>query len=257
MQWILAQHYKPVDIAAAFTWTTLLGIDREMLSRTRLFQGHFYGPLEQVTGTHCNVFTILRDPIERALSHYGHVFRDEKHYLHQRAHELGTLDAYLEDRTTQMTISNFQSRMLAMDFDVQTFYSNMTPEERRRWRLEQHMETTDFGLTGDQIFSAAQAKLDSFFLVGITEKFPATLALLCHKLGWKYPMDSSAQNINVERPRQTELAEHTLRRLRELNSVDIALYTSACNAFELAINNLLIDTVNKNSHRGLFQRFIT
>lgn len=256
MQWTLAQYYTADEIAPAFTWTTLLGIDRPALSRSRLFQGHFYGPLEQIIGTACNTFTVLRDPIERALSHYGHVLSDKMHYLHRRALELETLDAYLEDRTTQMTVSNFQSRMLAMDFDVQQFYSNLKTEERQQWLLERYIETTDFELQSNVLFSRAQAKLQTFFLVGVTERFPATLAILCHSLGWKYPESTSDKNINVQRVRQNELAEHTLKRLKELNAIDIAVYSAAYDTFDNRINNLLINMANTSSNGSLLRRLI-
>lgn len=256
MQWILSQHFAQEEIAAAFTWTTLLGLDRKTLSRQKLFQGHFYGPLEKLVRQPLFRFTVLRDPVERALSHYGHVLRDNAHYLHQRALELGSLEAYLEDPVTQMTISNFQSRMLALDFDVEEMYSNLTDAERTNWQLERYIETTDFGLYGSELLSAAQAKLDSFDFVGITERFAETLALLCHKRGWKYPIEVHDKNINERRPRQTEFPASTLLRLTELNEIDIALYRNASAAFDESYRQMLAELIPGNSKKKCLQRFL-
>lgn len=232
MQSILSSHYEAAQTAAAFTWTTLLGIDKDALSKKVLFQGHFYGPLENVAAVQCNTFTILRDPIERALSHYGHVCRDENHYLHGHAVALGTLEAYLDDPIARMTVSNFQSRMLALDFDIETYYNELSELERAQWCLERHIETTDFGLTEAQIHSSAKKKLDQFFLIGITEQFPQTLALLCNKMEWKYPQREAKENTNPERLRQSDIHPNTLQKLQQLNAVDLAIYSAAKTSFQ-------------------------
>lgn len=254
IQSTLAKHFTADEIVSAGDWTTLLELDPKQLSGAKLVQGHFYGSLEQVAGKQFNTFTILRDPIERALSHYGHILKVQNHYLHPRAVELGSLDAYMEDLTAQKTISNFQSRMLAIDTDVQDFYKKLSKEDRQRWQLEQHVETTDFESSNDKIYAHAQAKLKSFFFVGITERFSATLALLCKELRWKYPVNIADQNVNRDRPLQSQLSHQTIKRLKELNKIDIALYSQACKVFDQKIDSALINVANSSANTSFLYR---
>jgi hypothetical protein len=251
MQTILSQHFAPGEIAAAGDWTSLLRLDRKGLSRAKLFQGHFYGSMESIIGRPCFRFTILRDPVERALSHYGHVLRDERHYLHRRALELGSIDAYIDDPTTRMTLSNFQSRMLALEFDVEKYYGNLTEAERQAWALERHIETAELGSTGDQLLTMAREKLESFDAVGITEHFPQTLALLCYRQRWEYPTEIQARNVNAQRIPRSELRSGTIQRLQELNDVDIALYSTARTMLESSCHEMLVDLVNRRAYKGL------
>jgi hypothetical protein len=256
IQSLLAQYYAPKDIAEAGSLTTLLGLDRKMLSRKKLFQGHFYGPLEQIVGQNCFSFTILRDPIDRALSHYGHVLTHKIHYLHQRAIELGSFDAYLEDPLAQMTVSNFQARMLSLDCDIEGLYKGLTDKARANWELEKYIETTDFGLNGQALLYAAQAKLDKFGLVGITERFDETLALLMYKLGWPYPAEIHDQNVNPLRIRRSELSPRTLQRLSNLNEIDNVLYLVASKAFDKNFNQFLMELVTRYSKKSILQRLM-
>lgn len=256
MQRILSQHFSPDDIASSWSWTPLLAEDRKSLGRKKLFQGHFYGPLERLIGRECFCFTILRDPIERALSHYGHVVSDTNHYLHRRALELGSFPAYLEDPITRMTVSNFQARMLAMNVDVAAMFEDLTQEERSGWYLERHIETTDFGFENNEILAAAQERLSKCDVVGLTERFAETLALLCYKCGWPYPSEIQHHNVNKNRPRQFQLSPDILQRLVELNETDIALYHIACNVFEGDFHQILAEMISSRCRTGIWRTLL-
>lgn len=256
MQWLLARHFAQSDIAEAGNWTSLLDLGRNAITKKKLFQGHFFGPLEQLVGKRLFTFTLLRDPVERALSHYGHVMRDTTHYLHQQAVALGSFDAYIENPETRMTVSNFQARMLALEFDVESLYRGLSPMERASWYVERHIETTDFGLGGDALLSAAQSVLDRFEMVGITERFRHSLALLCYKRSWSYPEEMVDRNVNLGRIRCTDLAPSTLQRLEQLNDVDVPLYEHARTNFEAEFDRMVISSVNEHQKSLGLGRFI-
>lgn len=256
MQAPLARHFNADDIAAAITWTPLLGLDREYLVRKKLFQGHFFGPLEQYIGLRCFRFTILRDPVERALSHYGHVLRDDQHYLHQRALELGSFEAYLDDPVTRMTTINFQARMLALDSDVEAIYRKLSDQERTEWCLERYIETTLFEPDESVLLAKAKKRLASIDVVGITERFEETMALLCYKRGWPFPDEIQARNVNDARPRRTALASSTLNRLADLNAIDIALYELARQKFSADFHLMISLLVTAHAARTPLKRLI-
>lgn len=254
MQELLSARFEPDDIAAAITWTTLLGADRKAICQKKLFQGHFFGPLEQFVGQQCFRFTVLRDPIERALSHYGHVLRDEQHYLHQRALELGSFEAYLDDPVASMTVTNFQARMLALDCDIEAIYCGLTDQERTAWQLERYIETTLLEPNDSFLLEKAQARLADFDVVGLTERFEETLALLCYKRGWAFPDAIHPKNVNIERPRRTALVPGTLNRLTELNSIDAALYDSAHQRFSDDFRQMLARLVSARADKKVLAR---
>lgn len=255
MQWLLAQHFAVDEIAVAGNLTTLLGFNREQLSNKKLFQGHFFGTLDQIIFNSFR-FTILRDPVERALSHYGHVMRDDQHYLHRRALELGSFEAYLDDPVTRMTVINFQARMLALDCDVEAIYRKLSDQERTEWHLERYIETTLFELDESALLAKAQKRLASIDVVGITERFEETLALLCYKRDWPFPDEIQARNVNDARPRRTALASSTLNRLADLNAIDIALYELARQKFSADFHRMISRLVTAHAARTPLKRLI-
>jgi hypothetical protein len=249
MQWVLSQKYGHGQIAAR-TWTELLLQDRNKLSNAKLIQGHFYGSVESVFGRSFSTFTMLRDPIERALSHYGHVIRDKNHYLHARAMALGSLSAYIEDSVTQMTISNFQARMLAFDEDVEKIFATLGEDDIRSWQLERTIETTHYSNDSDILLETARSRLKNFFLVGITEKFTQSLALICRELGWNYPNKLEIRNTNPDRLLASEADLSIINRLQDLNKLDILIYREQVKALEGKVDEALISLANKRALWG-------
>lgn len=238
---------RPDSVCPAYTWTTLLSIPSSELHQYKIFSGHFYGQIEQQINTDLFKFSLLRDPLERAFSHYGHVIRDPSHYLHRRATELGSFQAYLEDPLTRTSISNFQSRMLAINADVKSIYQGMTDTEKASWALEKHLETTDFGASEDQILWAAKARITNFDLIGITERLSEFIALLCLKLSWPYPKTLVSTNINIKRPKHEEQPDQIIETLKNINNIDIALYDWAKDRFDEQLMLALTKTVTYNA----------
>lgn len=259
LQHLMRQHVSSSCVCPAGSWTTLLNLDKAEIARYKLFQGHFYGQTGFGIGQSCFSFTILRDPVERALSHYGHIVRDPEHYLHQRAMELRSIDAFLEDPVTRMTVSNFQARMLALDVDVEAIYRDLSDEQKSTWFLERFIETNEFGLYGQELLEVVKKKLETFAFVGVTEKLNEAIALLCYKLSWRYPDKITNQNVNTSRLKRGDVAQSTLAHLERLNEVDLALYEWAQQEFHTKFMHVLADLINKRATKGWarFLPFIT
>jgi hypothetical protein len=198
---------------------------------------------------------MLRDPIERALSHYGHVLRDSSHYLHHRAVKLGSLDAYLKDPITRLTVSNFQTRLLALKSDPQAIFRNLTDSQRKDWALERKLETMELHISDNQMQEEAQARLSQFGFVGLTERFEESVALLCHELGWRFPAKISDENVNRARPKRSQISDSDLNLLTELNQLDHELYLWAEIIFRHRLCTLFAALL-KCRRQGLVQKFI-
>lgn len=248
LQVILGARFRQPDICPAHNWTELLALDPQTAGRYKLFEGHFYGGLEPFLDRDIYTFTLLRDPIERALSHYGHVLWDSGHYLHHRAVELGSLDAYLKDPVTRLTVSNFQTRLLALKADPQEMFRGLSDSQRKDWALERKLETMEPPILDSQMLEEAQARLSQFGLVGLTERFEESVALLCHELGWDFPAQISDENVNRARPKRTQIPDSALSLLTELNQLDIELYRWAEVIFRQRLCTLFSALIKHHGH---------
>ena len=65
-------------------WSELLRRDRATLGEFDLFIGHFYTALPSYLDEKLVTFTFLRHPVNRSVSHYLHIMREQSHYLHER-----------------------------------------------------------------------------------------------------------------------------------------------------------------------------
>jgi hypothetical protein len=238
---VLDAAFEPKAICPAHNWTGLLSASRTDLRRYRLVAGHFYGGLEPRMNARCFAFTFLRDPVDRALSHYGHVLHDSRHYLHRRALELGSIDAYLADPETRMTISNFQARMLAWQGDPEAMFSGLSEEERRAEVLERRMELGDSAMSERDILAAAMARIGRMDMAGLTERFDESLAVLCHALGWPYPRNLRRENVGRSGLKRADLPTSTLRALEACNQLDLELCEHACRLLEKRVNEMFAD----------------
>ena len=78
---ILERRFDGELICPVHLWHDLLRISRDYLRRYRLFRAHFYSYLNHFLGTDLAHLTMLRDPVERSVSHFEYVRRAPEHYF--------------------------------------------------------------------------------------------------------------------------------------------------------------------------------
>jgi hypothetical protein len=87
-----------------------------------------------------------------------------------------------------------------------------------------------------EICERAKENLVRYFsVVGLSERFEESLALMKLRFGWKLQRYSSF-NVTRTRPKKADLPRSTLDLILEKNSFDISLYDCAANIFQTAIN---------------------
>ena len=129
----------------------------------QLISGHTpYGFHEYIPGS-STYFTFLRDPVERVVSFYHFVKNSEQHYLNSAAvNEFSGIKPFVNSGITKM-VDNGQTRLIS-----------------GVW-LE-----PGFGDITAQIFDQAKKNLShNFSIVGLTERFDATLLLLREIFNWQ------------------------------------------------------------------------
>ncbi|MBN1833579.1 MAG: sulfotransferase family 2 domain-containing protein [Deltaproteobacteria bacterium] len=177
--------------------------------KIKCLSGHYYfGIHTYYTARPSFHMTILRNPIERVISHYYQVRRHKPHRLYQIVTENDlSLKEYVNNRLTP-ELNNGQVRVLAG--------LSINPP---------------FGECERDILELAKKNLkDSFGIVGLTERFDDFLLLVNAKLGWEIP---SYKNLNIgeNRKKADEIDKETLDVIEKHNQLDIELYEYAQDLF--------------------------
>lgn len=174
--------------------------------------GHFrYGIHRWVEGP-CRYVTFLREPVDRVLSHYYYQRERPENPQHDLVRSIpgGLAGAVAHEEYTQL--QNMQTRMLAG-----------VPEDGN---LLAEQELPD-----DEMLARAKRNLEACAIVGLTERFDETLAMMATTLGWRTPVYAS-RNTTRQRPKVDALPPDIQELVRERNALDLALYEQARVLFE-------------------------
>lgn len=163
----------------------------------KLFTGHQYLGLHAALGEPCLYFTLLRDPVERALSEYFYAFSYPHHA--KRAEILSGELGPMEFLTQRHGGGNAQAQQIA-------------------------------GRTQRPLLEAALANLrHAVAAVGVAEDFERSLLLIARRMGWAPPLHV-ARNVTKLDPAQAEAraqAREAAAAHRGLFATDQALYDAA------------------------------
>ena len=139
-------------------------------------------------------FTLLREPVNRVLSHY----------YFAREQRCAPEDPDLPEHLAAHVEANLQTRLLAGPQD-----GSLSPEE---------------------LLARAQAHLRACAVVGLTERFDETMLLLKRAYGWRWPF-YERRNVSTRRPPREAIPAPVLRRIEADNWLDVALYAEAQELF--------------------------
>jgi hypothetical protein len=167
----------------------------EQRRHIRYMFGHMVYGSHAFTDGDWNYFTLLRDPVERSLSIYGHRTR------HQGV-DVGIERYYVEGRDHQQ-------------FNQQTILVAGGP-----------YEDPFPASVNNEMLERAKENLRSFIAVGTTERFEEAIELLRRKIGLRN-VNYERLNVAPERPRRDEVPQWVIDRIIEWNSLDIELHEFA------------------------------
>lgn len=210
---IIERQYRPEQI-----WTLdeqhvlddLLALSDAQRAEIQMLSGHMiFGLHAYMPGT-STYFTLLREPIERAISFYYFIRRNPHHYHFDPIRSGGlSLEGFLEARHNNM-MDNGQTRMLAGALQYDQPVGECTRE----------------------LLELAKRNLrDSFSVVGLVEYFDESLLLLRQAYGWRN-LFYVKQNVTDSRPLKEELSPDALDLAAEYNQLDLELYRYATSLFE-------------------------
>jgi len=191
-----------------FRWSRarLWRLPQRRLKRFRVFKGHMPFGLHAILPQPATYITVIRGAVERVISAYYFMSNYKLHPNYWKFRREGWT---LEDFVRRSPRENVQTKMIAgADYDAPC-----TAE----------------------ILAKAKNNLQYFSVIGLTERFEESLALMKLRFGWKLESYSSF-NVTRTRPKKRDLPQSTLDLISERNRFDIELYECAAKIFEEAIN---------------------
>jgi hypothetical protein len=180
------------------------------------YSGHLrYDEMMSVVPRGTKVFTIVRDPIERALSAYYGCRRQTREVLARRSLDYVPL---LDLSLPEFARTHKQLAICLLG----SFQTNQFGRAEELGRCE------DGSFVPPTRKDLARARENlARCLVGTTERLGEFVGLLCKECGWPEPDRVPVENKNNQRPRDLELDKETRDFLEEHTALDVELHRFA------------------------------
>jgi Sulfotransferase family len=208
----LFQIFSVDPVFSRWSSAHLWDLSQRRLKRYRIFKGHMLFGLHEVLPQPATYFAVFRDPIDRVISAYYFM---RNYVLHPNYWRFRRDKWQLEDFVRNSPRNNIQTKIVA----GAAYRKPCTTE----------------------IFARAREHLyHHFSVVGLSERFEESLALMKLRFGWKLKSYSSF-NVTRSRPKKRDLPQTILDLIAEKNSFDVELYSIAKGLFEESLNKNAAD----------------
>jgi hypothetical protein len=222
----LDRYFAPEAILPAQLIPDLEKLPPEALRATRYVRGHLGARLELILGRPVTTFTILRDPLERTLSHFAHVQREPGHYLHARVGRPGFgLEDFLADRDCRQLVTNTQARFL-----VRPAHAPAEPPPMYRSHplaAQVAYELSGLGMDEETLLRRAKHTLATFAAVGVTDDVDEALGRLARYMGWTDMPHAQRKRVTPNGVARRFLTPEVRAEIARLTRVDAALVSAA------------------------------
>jgi Sulfotransferase family len=229
----LDSQFDSDEICPAQLLPELFQIPLADMSHYKLFRGHLWYGLNSYVKQGLSYLTMLRDPVQRTISWYSHVKRDENAYRHQRVvDEDWSLLDFVTDSETNWDMINAQTLFLSIDLDYSKLSSD--PIGYGRSTVRAYANASD----DRELLNIAKKRLEECVFFGITERMQDSKHLLSYAMNF-YPNFSAPRlNISSNRPFDHEISAETIHAINEITRLDQELYDWACKVFEDRFNEM-------------------
>ena len=183
----------------------------EEKERIILIKGHFhFGIHETLPHPKYSYFIILRDPIDRVLSHYYYIKNTIQHQLHEEISNIDLLE-FVSNPKYDIEIYNLQTRYLIPD--------KLQDLPKSEHNIIKYFSDLDFEV-------AKYNLINHFNFIGIAERFDESIILLNRIMNWNVK-DYKLQNKSSNRLSVSEVSNEVLEIIKKKNEYDIKIYELA------------------------------
>ena len=184
----------------------------------KYLQGHIgFGIHHFLNVRSYSYITILRDPVERIISHYYFM---RKHKF--KAALKMSLSEYINSNKF-ITTDNLQVRFLS-GLGWQSF-------SHKSINLYDNKVDIEYGKCSLEMLEIAKKNLLTYFTFGLQEKMDESLILFQKKFNWKELNTPSQRNVGKNKPAQNEIDQDIIQKIGENNYLDSELYEYAKSIF--------------------------
>lgn len=198
----------------------------------KLARGHFGIGMHELMGIkHCLYITLLRDPVDRVISHYYFLDQIEDFFGNSESDSNMTLERFIYERR-DLLADNLQTRFLSGIGWQRNQYKDM-------WQKRYNKNfSLRYGDCTDKMLSYAQINLQKHMIFGLQSRFQESLNLFQKVLGWKNVDFTTKKNVNQKRPKRADLDPDLIRFIERENHLDVQLHNFALENFDRQLENL-------------------
>jgi hypothetical protein len=210
----------------------LVLLPRYVLARVSLVAGHLGYEARALLPAGFVACVVLREPVERTLSHYSHLRRNPE--VIAECPEF-SLEHFVHSPRWRTLCGNYQARQLVHEIGLGGAWVDFSPEERfrslgppfpaeHRLPLQSYFDCSPLSLGADELLVRARERLAAIEFVGVTEQLDALSATLAHAWGTPNPPPLPRLQAGEDRLRADDVPRPLLDAIREETAVDLALY---------------------------------
>lgn len=191
----------------------LLSLPRRELDRIRAIVGHFPFGLHALLPWPAAYVTLVREPVDRIVSHYYYAARTPDSPLFAQLEATGrSLRRYVEEAEASDWFNNGQTRLLGSADPYHAAPADRATVER------------------------AKARLADFAVVGLAERFDESLARIARHFGWRAVPSYRREKVAGNRVAVSAIPAADLEIIAARNALDAELYAFARDRFAASIS---------------------
>lgn len=173
--------------------------------------GHVHFGLHEWISRPALYMTMLRDPVDRIVSHYYFVKAKPEHYLHKLIIGKG------------MSLQEYAEKRACVEVD----------NDQVRWLCARPHSAVPIGKVPREMVDEAKWNLEnSISVLGLVERFEESLCCFGRAFGWSDVSYGGRKNVTPDRPPLDEIPAAAIETIRRVNRYDVELYELAKSLFE-------------------------